>query len=79
MFIAKQISSLEKVREFSNLNMREITAHTALRGERFSYQITMRNDTNSVGHVRVDSPLKQYLKLYRVEQSVMDKIGRAHV
>ena len=73
MFIAKQISSLEKVREFSNLNMREITAHTALRGERFSYQITMRNDTNSVWHVRVDSALKQHLKLYRVEQSVMDK------
>jgi hypothetical protein len=73
MFIAKQISSLEKVREFTNLNMQEITAHTALRGERFSYQITMQNDKNSVGYVHVESTLKKYLKLYRVEQSVMDK------
>lgn len=73
MFIAKQISSLEKVREFDTLNMSEIKAHTALRGERFSYQITMRADANSMGYVNVKSPLLPYLRLYRVQQSVMDK------
>ena len=43
MFLAKQISSLHKVLEFDSLSMNEIAKETVLRGERFTYQISMRS------------------------------------
>ena len=72
MFLSKQISSLHKVRELDALTMNEINKETVLRGERFTYQISMRTDAPFVGNVYVDSPLIDHIKLYKVEQSVMD-------
>ena len=72
MFLAKQISSLHKVREFDSLSMNEITKETVLRGERFTYQISMRSDAPVIGNIKIESPLLDHIKIYKVEQSVMD-------
>ena len=73
MFISKQISSLEKVRQYSPMNYKEIEKATVLRGERFTYQIAMCQTPMMVGKIRVESPLLPYIRIYKVEQSVMDK------
>ena len=72
MLLAKQISSLHKVRVCDDLNMNEITKGTMLRGERFSYQISLKSDAYAIGNVRIESPLSEYIRIYQVEQSVMD-------
>ena len=72
MLLAKQISSLHKVRVCDDLNMNEITKETMLRGERFSYQISLKSDAYAIGNVRIESPLSEYIRIYQVEQSVMD-------
>ena len=72
MFLSKQISSLHKVREFDSLSMNEITKETVLRGERFTYQISMRSDAPVIGNIKIESPLLDHIKIYKVEQSVMD-------
>ena len=72
MLLAKQISSLHKVRVCDDLNMNEITKGTMLRGERFSYQISLKSDAYAIGNIRIESPLSEYIRIYQVEQSVMD-------
>ena len=72
MFLAKQINSLEKVRQFSTLNYTEITRASVLQGERFSYQIAMRSDYPVIGNIRIESPISDCIRVYKVEQSVMD-------
>ena len=72
MFLSKQISSLHKVREFDSLSMNETTKETVLRGERFTYQISMRSDAPVIGNIKIESPLLDHIKIYKVEQSVMD-------
>ena len=72
MFLAKQISSLHKVRETDSLNMSEVTRQTVLRGERFTYQISMKTDAPYVGNIKIESPLLDNIRIYKVEQSAMD-------
>lgn len=72
MLLAKQISSLHKVRVCDDLNVNEITKGTMLRGERFSYQISLKSDAYAIGNIRIESPLSEYIRIYQVEQSVMD-------
>ncbi len=72
MFVVKQISSLHKVRVFDNLNMNEITKETMLRGERFAYQICLKSDAPVMGNIRIESPLLDNIRIYTVENSVMD-------
>ena len=52
--------------------MNEITKGTMLRGERFSYQISLKSDAYAIGNIRIESPLSEYIRIYQVEQSVMD-------
>lgn len=70
----KQISSLEKIRISDSLPSEELTHKTLFGGERFSYQISVKNEGQSVVllETAVCSPLASYLKIYQVEQSVMD-------
>lgn len=72
--VIRQISSLEKVRQFDPLTMPEITALTALKGERVSYQIGIHSEKFGFEalEVQVHSPLEDHIQLYRVEQAVMD-------
>ncbi len=72
MFIAKQISSLHKVRAVDNLNMNEIAKETVLRGERFTYQICLKSDAPVIGNISIESPLLDNIRIYTVENSVMD-------
>lgn len=67
----KQISSLEKVFLNSDGNFKEISRASALKGEKYSYQITATKD--STGWATLDlkyyteSPLSEYIKIYKVE------------
>ena len=72
MFLTKQISSLHKVRECDPLSMSEISKETLLRGERFAYQISLKADEPSIGNISIESPLLDYIRVYKVEQSAMD-------
>ena len=71
-YIVKQISSLEKVRVGSNIDYNEINAKTLLKGERFSYQIAYNINVCTTAKLSVESELKDYVKLYSVENVVMD-------
>lgn len=72
MILAKQISSLHKVRLSDALNMNEITKETVLRGERFAYQISMKSDLPVIGNISIESPLLDHIRIYKVENAVMD-------
>lgn len=78
MKIAKQISSLEKVRLDSPMDYQEINSQTLLRGERFSYQIALMRETlgksnnYAVGKIEIDSPLAPFIKIYNIKNAVMD-------
>ena len=72
--VIKQITSLEKIRQFDALEMDEISKITALKGERISYQIAVHSEKfgfENIG-VSIKSTLSDYIKVYRVEQAVMD-------
>lgn len=70
----KQISSLEKVRIFDSLPENELTHKKVFGGERFSYQIAVKNAERAVAVLAISaaSDLLPYIKLYRVVQSAMD-------
>ncbi len=70
--IIKQISSLEKVRLKDELNYDEIVSSRVLKGERFSYQIAVHGDAWAMLRVSVESKLKDYIKVYIVENAPMD-------
>ena len=78
MRIVKQISSLEKVRSTDSMGCAEINKKTLLRGERFSYQLIARCDKDSgvvasvSGKIEIESPLKEYIKVFFVDNAVMD-------
>lgn len=72
MFLLKQISSLEKVRGNSEMQYTELTHVKALRGERVSYQIAIRTNETFTFFVEIDSPLRPYVRMYGVEEAVMD-------
>jgi len=71
--IVKNVSSLEK--RFSNEkleNVKEYNSASALRGERFSYQVAytcpnLRGDVKKILYCRVDSPIKEYVAVSRVD------------
>ncbi len=78
MQIARQISSLHKVTLNSLLDYPEIETATLLKGERFSYQIAFMHETLGksnnyvIGKIEIDSPLSPYIRLYNIENAVMD-------
>lgn len=74
-FCCKQISSLEKVRLMDQLNYSEITKKTVFRGERFSYQVALFNDSSeSMDRVRMEVETEQpeWVKVYAVKNTIMD-------
>ena len=72
MIEAKQISSLEKVRRESDLCYDEICKKTVLKGERYSYQIAIKTDVRIETKLEIESELKDYIKVFCVENAVMD-------
>lgn len=69
----KQVSSLEKIRIEDSPEFNEIFNKTALRGERFSYQTALfTTDFMMEFRICVESPCKDWIKLYAVKNAVMD-------
>ena len=68
----KQISSLEKIRESSELPRRGIFNHTMLKGESFSYQLSVSSTERTLVTVSVKSEISDYVKLYLVKDAAMD-------
>ena len=69
----KQVNPLEKIRVTDELNYSEITSAKVLKGERFSYQLALRG-TWALLSVEVESKLKDNIKVYAVENAVMDYV-----
>lgn len=63
----KQISSLEKIRSFEDMNAAAIKNKTILAGESFSYQIGIFSQEVAELNISVSSPLKEYIQLYLVK------------
>ncbi|MBR3933409.1 MAG: DUF4091 domain-containing protein [Clostridia bacterium] len=72
-YLIKQISSLEKIRVTDELKYDEITSAKVLKGERYSYQLAIRGKWALLS-VEVESQLKENIKLYAVENAVMDYV-----
>lgn len=77
----KQISSLNKVRLYEDLNFNEEHACTALQGQRVSYQVAI--DASEVNEkikkIYIESPLGDCVRLYRVKDVIVDKPSREFV
>ncbi len=70
-FQIQQTSSLEKVRVGGIYNT--VTALAALGGERVSWQVAVRAESLCYLSVSVESPLKECVRLYRVQEAVLDQ------
>lgn len=76
-FKVKKFSSLEKIRNFEDLDKKEVHQRTVLQGERLSYQICIKAN-NETGHrmfakISVQSELADYVRLYFVKDVYMDR------
>ncbi len=68
----KQVSSMEKIMPNVPNNYRTIGRKTIMKGESFSYQITIHSQNNGEFTTEVVSPLSDNVKLYSVKNTVMD-------
>ena len=64
-----QISSIHKPQK---ADYKEISNECVLLGERFSYILCAASEQNFYADIKVLSPLKEYIKLYVIENAVMD-------
>lgn len=64
-----QISSMHKPQK---ADYKEISNECVLLGERFSYILCAASEQNFYADIKVLSPLKEYIKLYVIENAVMD-------
>ena len=71
-FSIKQVSSLEKVFNVDVESLRRLREKTVMKGEAFSYQIAMQSPNDTEVIVDIDSPLKDYIKVYAVKNAPMD-------
>lgn len=71
MVVAKQISSLEKVRYAEDIK-NEVSEVQLFLGEHYSYQIVLEVKECTLVEINVDSQLEDYINIYSVEDSVMD-------
>ncbi len=73
---AEQISNAEKIRSIREYGRQELLKQQLLRGEQFSYQIVLYSETACTLKVSLESPLKEYIRLYAVKNAVMDYPGK---
>ena len=66
----KQVSSMEKVRKGCEYN--EVHACSALAGERVAWQVAVSAEIFRFMKVEVVSPLKEHVRLFHVQDAVMD-------
>ena len=65
----KQVSSMEKIMPNVPNNYRTIDRKTIMKGESFSYQITIHSQNNGEFTTEVVSPLSDNVKLYSVKNT----------
>lgn len=65
-FITKQVSSLQRVFLDGKCDLGEYNSDSALKGERFSYQIAYKSDEKFFAEVVIDSPLSPYISIRAV-------------
>jgi len=71
--IAKQVSSLEKIRLTEIGDVKEVNWATVLKGEKFSYQIALQVKGNLKFDIKVeDASFKGDVKVYMVQNAIMD-------
>ncbi|MBR1969792.1 MAG: DUF4091 domain-containing protein [Clostridia bacterium] len=68
----QQFSSLKKIYSLSDIMGESLTKATVLQGEHYSYQVAIHHeggtiDNRSLLQISVDSPLKDYVKVYSVK------------
>ncbi len=68
----KQVSSLEKIRDGIINTVDEISEKTLMRGEFFSYQIAYSSSEMLEFNVEIESPIKEYIKVYSVKNTLVD-------
>lgn len=68
----KQVSSLEKVTLSSYENAKPIKSKTLMKGETYSYQVSVKCSDNIMFNVDVESELKDHIKVYLVKDAIMD-------
>lgn len=69
---AVQVSSLVKTRPEEICTSREISSKKLMKGEVFSYQITLWTDRKADFEVTFESPISEFIKLYTVKNSYVD-------
>lgn len=65
-FKTRQISSLSRVFLDGNCALDEICSASALKGERYSYQIAYQSEDSFTAEISVESPLSQYISIREV-------------
>ena len=71
-FTVTEVSSLVKIRCADDVDSSCLEKKYVLGGESFSYQVVLNSDVRANLAVGVSSPLKDFIKLYSVDDVVMD-------
>lgn len=65
-FITKQVSSLQRVFLDGKCDLKEYKSGTALKGERFSYQIAYKSDERFFAEIKIESSISEYISVRAV-------------
>ena len=73
-----QVSALQKIRVDDAINASERSSHTVLQGQRLSYQVVIgtKGIREKTRRIWIESPLKDYIRLYRVKEVIVDVPSR---
>ena len=73
-----QVSALQKIRVDDAISTSERSSHTVLQGQRLSYQVVIgtKGIREKTRRIWIESPLKDYIRLYRVKEVIVDVPSR---
>ena len=73
-----QVSALQKIRVGDTVSASERSSHTVLQGQRLSYQVVIgtKGIREKTRRIWIESPLKDYIRLYRVKEVIVDVPSR---
>lgn len=68
----KQLSSMIKVRSVEDFKETDVWCENLCKGEHFAYQVATYTNANVKAICEIESPLKEYITLYTVNNAVVD-------
>ena len=73
-----QVSALQKIKVDDAISTSERSSHTVLQGQRLSYQVVIgtKGIREKTRRIWIESPLKDYIRLYRVKEVIVDVPSR---